>query len=104
MNMIVQERRSTGVSGSNRFGPMAAEAGGCDVTARGVPGVGVKAARIAGYGFIAVGVLAGAIALVIILVGGILMLPSIVSAFRRSYARYSTSPTRMLKKDDALNM
>jgi hypothetical protein len=63
-----------------------AESGRC-ATAQNSPGILVRTARIAGYGFIAVGVVVGALALLSLLVGGLLVLPSIVSTFRRAYTR-----------------
>jgi len=66
-------------------------------TAHGCPGVVIKAARIAGYGFIVLGALAGAAAVMIILIGGLFMLPSIVRSYRRVPARYFNPPPRMLR-------
>jgi hypothetical protein len=60
--------------------------GGC-AKVQSSPGILVRTARIAGYGFIAVGVVVGALALLSLLVGGLLVLPSVVSLFRRAHTR-----------------
>ena len=60
-------------------------------------GILAKASRIAGYGFIGLSVMVGAIAVISLAIGGIFMLPSLVSTFRRVRARYYASPPRMMR-------
>ena len=51
------------------------------------PGIFTKTARVAGYGFIIVGVIVGVVAVISLLIGGLFLIPSVVSAFRGGYVR-----------------
>jgi hypothetical protein len=70
--------------------------GGC-LPVKGSPGILVKASRIAGYGFIFLSLMVGVIAVIGLAMGGILMLPSLVSTLKRVRARYYSSSPRMVR-------
>ncbi len=91
-----QETRSLVVVNSNTVSKGIAGNGGC-LPVQGSSGKLAKASRIAGYGFISLSVMVGAIAAVILVIGGIFMIPSLVSTFRRFRARYYTSTPRMMR-------
>lgn len=85
MNVPSRIRRSRGATGTSTA-LEAAEGGPCTMV-RSSPGILARTARIAGYGFIFIGIVAGAVAVLSLLVGGLLVLPYILTRFRGAYIR-----------------
>ena len=77
--------------------PMRTVGDGVRLPLKGTPGKFAKASRIAGYGFISLSVMVGAIAAFILAIGVIFMIPSLVSTFRRVRARYYASSPPMMR-------
>jgi len=85
MSVSNRIKRSSGVTGTSTALKIA-ESGRYSMP-HSSPGILARTARIAGYGFIFIGIVAGAVAVLTLLVGGLLVLPCILGRFRSAYTR-----------------
>ena len=91
-----QVTRSLVVVDSNTVSLRSVGDGGC-LPLKGSTGILARASRIAGYGLISLSVMVGGIAVIMLAIGGIFMLPSLVSTLRRVRARYYASSPAMMR-------